>query len=600
PSALSYSTSAPSYTVGVSITNNPSSSGGVVISYSVTPTLPAGLTLNPVSGVISGKPSVASATTGYTVTASNDGGSTTATLSITVANVVVPPSALSYNVSTPTYKEVLPIPANKPFSSGGAVTSYAVSPDLPAGLSLHTGTGIISGTPTTASTATNYTVTASNATGYTTATLSITVVNAAFPYDFTLEAHGPNRVVLGHDMYLEEVSAAVITGTHQNISYYVDNLPDGATVSWPTIGTPNCCGANVGYQPGTNVLEISVPATVPTGTYSLTLRAVSGGSTHVVPYTMVVDPVPEPLSKQVISTIPPIPNLSTWETQMTTYGAKHCDEAKIIAASQWEGGVWYYDGMRVFFQIADYTGDASWNFCAGYVENVYKPYALKGATGWRLFPHGLYMDYLRTNDLTSKDAVIALATKSPYAGVGGKVSYGVSHYQREDAYLIHAYRIAGLLGSPNPKLYARSVDFVLGIIDQVFVSKTDTVYMQPFMVGLMMEALIQYYDETKDPRVPPAIKAAVDGLWTEAWIPASNAFYYEKSQTPRSAAPDLNLLIAPAYAWMYKLTGDPLYQQRGDLIFQGGVAGAWLDQGKQFSQNYRWGFDYVNWRLHPN
>jgi len=428
--------------------------------------------------------------------------------------------------------------------------------------------------------------------------LCIACPTAALAYDFTLEAHGPNRVVQGHDMYLEEVSA-VTSGTRDYIYYYVDGLPDGATVSWPTIAA-SCCGGNKSYQPGTNVLEISVPATVPTGTYSLTLRAVSGGITHQVPYTMVIDPVPGPLPKQVISTIPLIPNLSTWETQMTTYGKTHCNEAKITAVSTWEGGVWYYDGMRIFFQIADYTKDPSWNVCAGYVENVYKPYAMSGAPGWRVFPHGLYKDYLRTNELTSKDAAIALATKSAYAGVGGKVSYGVSHYQREDAYLIHAYRIAGLLGSPNPKLYARSVDFVLGIIDQVFVSKTDTVYMQPFMVGLMMEALIQYYDETKDPRVPPAIKAAVDGLWTEAWMPASNAFYYEKSENPKKAASDLNLLIAPAYAWLYKLTGDPVYQKRGDLIFQGGVAGAWLDGGKQFSQNYRWGFDYVNWRSHPD
>ena len=119
------------------------------------------------------------------------------------------------------------------------------------------------------------------------------------------------------------------------------------------------------------------------------------------------------------------------------------------------------------------------------------------------------------------------------------------------------------------------------------------------MVGLMAEALIQYYEETKDPRVPPAIKAAADGLWARAWIPDGNGFYYE-STNPTKAAPDLNLLIAPAYAWLYRLTGDPVYQQRGDLIFQGGVEGAWLEQGKQFSQNYRWSFDYVKWRLHPD
>jgi hypothetical protein len=48
------------------------------------------------------------------------------------------------------------------------------------------------------------------------------------------------------------------------------------------------------------------------------------------------------------------------------------------------------------------------------------------------------------------------------------------------------------------------------------------------------------------------------------------------------------------------MTGDPVYQERGDLIFEGGVEGAWLDQGKQFSQNYRWSFDFVKWRLNPD
>jgi hypothetical protein len=29
------------------------------------------------------------------------------------------------------------------------------------------------------------------------------------------------------------------------------------------------------------------------------------------------------------------------------------------------------------------------------------------------------------------------------------------------------------------------------------------------------------------------------------------------------------------------------------------VQGAWLEGGKQFSQNYRWSFDYVRWRTEP-
>jgi hypothetical protein len=86
------------------------------------------------------------------------------------------PSALSYTGSPFTYTvgtAITPIAA--PINSGGAPTSYSVSPTLPAGLSLSVTTGAITGTPTVTSAATTYTVTATNGFGSTTATLDITV-----------------------------------------------------------------------------------------------------------------------------------------------------------------------------------------------------------------------------------------------------------------------------------------------------------------------------------------------------------------------------------------------------------------------------------------
>src|SRR5271157_3849558 len=173
PSALSYTTATAVYIKGTAITpNSPTSSGGAVTAYSVSPALPAGLSLNTSTGVITGTPTAVTATASYTVTASNSAGSTTATLTITVNDQ--PPSGLSYTNGTAVYAIRVPIPPNSPTSSGGAVTSYSVSPALPAGLSLSTSTGIISGTPATATAEANYTVTASNTGGSTTATLTIT------------------------------------------------------------------------------------------------------------------------------------------------------------------------------------------------------------------------------------------------------------------------------------------------------------------------------------------------------------------------------------------------------------------------------------------
>jgi hypothetical protein len=178
PTALTYSTNPATYTVGTAIAaNTPSNSGGAVVSYAVNPTLPAGLSLNTASGVISGTPTTLTAAAGYVVTATNTGGSTTAT--VTIGVVAAAPTALTYSTNPATYTKGSAITSNTPTSLGGAVTGYAISPALPAGLSFNTTTGVIAGTPTALAGATGYLVTASNSGGSTTATVTITVSSAA-------------------------------------------------------------------------------------------------------------------------------------------------------------------------------------------------------------------------------------------------------------------------------------------------------------------------------------------------------------------------------------------------------------------------------------
>jgi hypothetical protein len=67
-------------------------------------------------------------------------------------------------------------------STGGAVASFSISPDISAtpanGVSFNTSTGLISGTPTAAAPAVTYTITGTNASGSATATYALTV-NAA-------------------------------------------------------------------------------------------------------------------------------------------------------------------------------------------------------------------------------------------------------------------------------------------------------------------------------------------------------------------------------------------------------------------------------------
>lgn len=86
PANLVYTGSPFTFNVSNAITpiNAPTNSGGVVMGYTISPSLPTGLSFNTSTGAISGTPTVASGTTTYTITATNSSGNTTTTINITV------------------------------------------------------------------------------------------------------------------------------------------------------------------------------------------------------------------------------------------------------------------------------------------------------------------------------------------------------------------------------------------------------------------------------------------------------------------------------------------------------------------------------------
>jgi hypothetical protein len=174
PDGLTYSEAPAVYTVGVPVVpNTPHSTGGPIAAYWVTAALPGGLWLDPSSGVISGTPTAAVAQAVYVIHARNVGGETTAELSITVNDIA--PADLAYSTPDAVYTRATAIAPNTPSHTGGAVTSYAITPALPDGLTLDESTGVISGTPTTVSAATPYTVRATNPRGFVEASVQITV-----------------------------------------------------------------------------------------------------------------------------------------------------------------------------------------------------------------------------------------------------------------------------------------------------------------------------------------------------------------------------------------------------------------------------------------
>jgi RHS repeat-associated protein len=104
PAGLNYTNASPIYVKGVAITTNSATlttTGSPAPTFSVSPALPTGLSLNTSTGAITGTPTVKVSATNYTVTASNSFGNTTKVLTITVnLSEVTPPSSLSVNGTT--------------------------------------------------------------------------------------------------------------------------------------------------------------------------------------------------------------------------------------------------------------------------------------------------------------------------------------------------------------------------------------------------------------------------------------------------------------------------------------------------------------------
>ena len=158
--------------------------GGEIVSWASSPDLPVGLNLES-NGNISGTPTVVQNRTMYVIWANNTGGSHLVFINITIYDPIASLEYIPENI-TLTRNETM---ANLSAIHSGIIDSWAIYPELPAGLNFTNGT--ISGTPQVNMTRTTFTVWANNTGGAMSHTINITINEPAVVINYV-----PSAVVL--------------------------------------------------------------------------------------------------------------------------------------------------------------------------------------------------------------------------------------------------------------------------------------------------------------------------------------------------------------------------------------------------------------------
>jgi hypothetical protein len=118
---------------------------------------------------------------------------------------------------------------------------------------------------------------------------TIFTLTVSTPFDFSL-SNGGNRTVTQGQSVLNTVSAALVSGASQSVSFSASGLPAGTTATFsPTPCNPTC----------TSTMTVQTAASTPTGSYPITVTGTAGTLSRTTSFTLSVT------ASTAADTIPP-------------------------------------------------------------------------------------------------------------------------------------------------------------------------------------------------------------------------------------------------------------------------------------------------------
>ncbi len=320
------------------------------------------------------------------------------------------------------------------------------------------------------------------------------------------------------------------------------------------------------------------------------------------------------------------PQVPFGQTLFPGYDANIEKHVENILAIPWKGKVsedLYYDLPHVLYQLYIRTGDVIY-FLYARRELLYyrkdhvihegpkKGQSTDGTKTRYLFVQAMADDYFLTGDRRSLDAAGEMVGYMEQAFTPDMAFYAKTRNnfwtEREAAFpLIGFVTYYEMTGDPKYLEISREIVQNLhktqkewpgrgGFIHNLYAhdpeegARPDEYGGSPFMTGLLLEGIVEFHRLTDDDTAADSIFRALEWLMREGMGTADAIKYLTADKYSGSQGePDLNMLVAQAFAYGYKISGFTKQDilDTGVRLFKKGVSSAYLAKRKHFAQNYR-------------